>query len=142
MSSAPFEVQASGVSLHELGLVYVATTTDFTCSLPEEAHFRLQFAISGSGTTATADAFAEIDEQRACILPPGQHSELHLRGGHRRLALRIAPDAFKRKLSALMGGMPSGELVFEPSLDMTLERSQSLLQTTLVLAENVNWSSS
>jgi PAS domain S-box-containing protein len=142
VSSAPFEVRASVVSLNELGLVYVATTTDFTCSFPEEAHFRLQFAISGSGTTATADAFAEIDEQRACILPPGQHSELHLRGGHRRLALRIAPDAFKRKLSALMGGMPSGELVFEPSLDMTLERSQRLLQTTLFLAETVNWSSS
>ncbi|MFX9389574.1 hypothetical protein ABTO07_20410, partial [Acinetobacter baumannii] len=41
-----------------------------------------------------------------------------------------------------MGGMPSGELVFEPSLDMTLERSQRLLQTTLFLAETVNWSSS
>lgn len=39
VSSAPFEVRASVVSLNELGLVYVATTTDFTCSFPKRRIF-------------------------------------------------------------------------------------------------------
>jgi PAS domain S-box-containing protein len=142
ISPAPFEVRASAVELQELGLVYLATTADLACSYPEDDCFRLQFSLRGNATTTVAGMAVEVNDLQACIVSPAHPSELAFRSGHRRLVLRITQSAFKRKLTAMMGGMPNGDIFFEPLLDMTQERSQHLLHTAIFLAETLNWSSS
>lgn len=141
LPSGPSNIQVNIASLTDIDLIYMSTSADLIYTIPAIDRFCIQFSLNGRATTNMEGAFHEVDERRACTVPPQISSDGKLYGGHRRLALRISPDVLKRKLGALIGKTLIEDITIDTSLDMTLERSQHLLRTSLFLAETLTWSS-
>ncbi len=99
-----------------------------TIWFPEADYARQQFALDGCGQIAIGGAATQLDRDQSCLTSPGEAARIDYRRGFTQLILRVARAPLHRKLAALLGAAPQGELVFSPATAMTTPAARSLLQ--------------
>lgn len=138
LAARDFDARASFAKLSEVAIAFASIDVDLELRYPEANYYRLQFALSGNGVTSAGSVSTEIRNEQACVTSPNQASKMFCAGGHARMTLRIDAAAMRRKLGALIGGLPAAELELEPALDINNSRVQGLLQFTSFLAGVLN----
>jgi AraC-like DNA-binding protein len=135
---ARFEAHVNLVQLKSLGLGYAATTCDLLADYGESDCIKVQFAIKGRGRIRVLHRDIDLDEWQTAITPSGVPMHSACQAGHGRLTLRLDPKALQRKLEALLGGKPKGQLTFDHAIDMRSPQARRLLHLVNFLGEQLN----
>jgi AraC-like DNA-binding protein len=133
-----FTASLNLIQLKETGLAYGGTTCDFAVDHEAADFIRLQIALKGHATAAVGGKVTEIGPGQFAITPSGVASRTACEAGHERLTLRLDRAALMRKLTALIGVRPRGELTFEPAVDANQPYAQGLLRLLRFLTEQLD----
>ena len=110
-----FNARANHWQSRNIGLSYCSYGAQVQLEFPEAAFFRQQICLRG-GADVTVDRFPrQVTMDETCIVPPDTPLYVDFRPGFEQLVLRIDADVLMNKLTALIGAVPSHNLVFEPA---------------------------
>ncbi|MBN8981210.1 MAG: AraC family transcriptional regulator [Rhizobiales bacterium] len=110
----------------DIALGFSACGSRAIVNFSESDFARIQFALRGR-STATADHSAvEVDAHQTCVNSPGVPVTLDYEENSEHLVLRIKSAAIRRKLAAMLGAAPKGDVMFAPVVAMTLPQSRTL----------------
>jgi AraC-like DNA-binding protein len=121
-----FDARVNLIELRETALAFGATSCDLTADHLATDFVRLQIAVKGCATTTAAGRTTDIDARQFAIAPAGIPSQMSCEAGHQRLTLRLKQEPLARKLSALLGGRPKGDIRFESVIAVEDPHARSL----------------
>ena len=133
-----FTASLNLIQLKEIELAFGATTCDLAVDHVPADFVRLQIALKGRATASVGGTVTDIGAGQLAITPAGVASRTACEAGHQRLTLRLDKAALMRKLTAMIGVRPRGELTFELALDASQPYAQGLLRLLRFLAEQLN----
>jgi len=133
-----FEAVANYLALSNVGLGFCGYSAKTIVEFAESDFARLQIALKGNATTILRAGDIAIDQQRPCIVPPGQPISVAFEPGYEQLILRISGAALEKALATLLGAKPSGALIFDPLAPAKQPSIQVLRELTLFLAGQLN----
>ncbi len=99
---------------------------------------RMQFALRGYSTSTVGHATADINDQQTCVNSPGVPVVLDYAEDSEHLVLRIKSAAIRRKLTALLGATPKGDLIFEPTVSIGQPQTRALRRLVAFLVEQMD----
>jgi len=111
-----FDARVNLIELRDIALAFGATSCDLTADHLATDFVRLQIAVKGCATTTTGGKTTDVNARQFAISPAGMPSQISCQAGHQRLTLRLNQDALARKLSALVGVRPKGDIRFERAI--------------------------
>lgn len=123
-----FEARSNGVNLDYLTLAFCAYHSEASAEFPEADFARLQINLKGRAATTVNGETVDVTARQGCISSPGRVANLTFGAGYEQLVLRIERDAMKRKLAALTGTLPKGDLLFHEAFDTESVRAKALLR--------------
>lgn len=137
-SRAAFEARGNGVKLDDLALAFCAYSSPASAEFPEADFARLQINLKGRAATVVNGATVEINAKQGCVSSPGRISSLKFGEGYEQMVLRIGRDGLIKKLAALVGFLPKGELAFDAAFDTESAAGQALVQLTSFCCAQLN----
>jgi AraC-like DNA-binding protein len=123
---ACFDARVNLFEFQEIALAFGATSCDLTADHLATDFVRLQIAVKGRATTTAAGRTTDIDARQFAIAPAGMPSQMSCQAGHQRLTLRLKQEALARKLGALLGVRPKGDIRFETAIAVEDPYARSL----------------
>ena len=99
---------------------------------------RVQFALSGNSTATVGHSTVEINDRQTCVNSPGVPVVLDYGEDSEHLLLRIKSAAIRRKLTALLGAAPKGDISFAPAVSVRLPQTRALLRLVTSLVEQMD----
>ncbi len=133
-----FEARVNLVKLPEIGLAFGATSCELAADHFASDFIRLQIALKGSATTSAGGITTDISERQLAITASGIASRTVCEAGHGRLTLRLDQEILLRKLTALLGFKPKGELTFDSAIGADQPFAQGLFQLLQFLTQQLN----
>ncbi|MBV9560670.1 MAG: AraC family transcriptional regulator [Bradyrhizobium sp.] len=133
-----FTARVNLIELTEVRLAFGATTCEFAANHVAADFVRLQIAHKGRANTSAGGIITDINERQFAITPAGEPSRTACEAAHERLTLRLDEAALRRKLTALVGVRPRGELTFAPAIDAGRPYAEGMRRLVLFLAEQLN----
>ena len=121
-----FDARVNLFELQETALAFGATSCDLAADHLATDFVRLQIAMTGCATTTAAGKTTDIDTRQFAVVPAGMPWQMSCEAGHRRLTLRLKQEALARKLTALMGVRPKGDIRFESAIAAANPHARSL----------------
>ncbi|MEW6645423.1 MAG: AraC family transcriptional regulator [Pseudomonadota bacterium] len=103
---------------------------------------RVQIALAGSARTNSGGRTVDIDVRQYCITSPDRPATLEYGEDFEHLVLRVDRTALVRKLTALLGGPPRGDLEFDAAAFTSLAAVDGLRDLMLFLARQLDGSAS
>lgn len=110
--SQAFKIRANFVKFSSISLAFAASSTAVELDYPEADCVRFQIGLQSRAVTIEGSKRTEIDSEQACISSSARCSTMICDAGHERLTLRLDHNSLQRKLAALLGGKPRGDLEF------------------------------
>ena len=132
--TACFDARVNLIELRETALAFGATSCHLTADHLATDFVRLQIAMKGSATTTAAGRTTDITARQFAITPAGIPSQTSCEAGHQRLTLRLKQEALTRKLCALVGVRPKGEIRFDGAIAAESPFARSLSRLIRFLA--------
>lgn len=103
---------------------------------------RVQFALRGRSTATAGQTTIDIDDRQTCANSPGVPVILDYEEDSEHLVLRIKSAAIRRKLTALLGAAPKGDISFAPVVSIDLPHTRALRRLLGFLVEQLDDSES
>ena len=136
--AAEFSSQARMIQLQDVGLVLGGSSTGVSIDFSESERLRVLYTLVGRGEVTVGDHSVPVDQQQACIVPPGRPQRCASTGNHAWLTLRLDPKSVERKLIALLGVRPKGKLEFAPATIRDDANVQNLFRLVKFFAEQLD----
>ena len=133
-----FFAQINCVELSQIGLGFQYFASEIEADLPPVGCFLQFFCLFGRGENLIAEAAIPISESQSSVVGPHVETRIRLEAGFRGLALLVAHDALARKLEALLGFPPQGDLEFAPNVSLIEPLAHHLQNSTLFLAQELD----
>ena len=133
-----FEARVNLVQLEETALAFGATTADLVIDNLAADFIRLQIAHRGRATTSADGRTTDVNARRFAIIPDDVASRTICEAGHERLTLRLNGPALSRRLAALLGARPKGELTFESAIEVDQPHAQCLSHLIRFLSQQLD----
>jgi len=136
---AELDARANRFTLPNSSLWFCSYGIPIAIQFPEPDHVRVQFHHRGVGATWIGNDMVPITREQSCITSTA--AEFDLGEGYQQLVWRVSKDVLRKKLSTLTEVPLSGDIDFDPELDMTTPRARvltNLLSCTVHAAETID----
>jgi AraC-like DNA-binding protein len=135
---AVLDARANRFNLPNSSLWFCAYGVPTAIQFPEPDHIRVQFHHAGIGATWIGETLAPVTSSQGCITTTA--AEFDFDPDFQQVVWRISKDCLRKKLAGLTETALSGELAFDPKLDLDQPQGQlltKLLACTIHAAETV-----
>jgi len=133
-----FETVVNLIELETIGLVFGTTSCDMVSDHRPADFIRVQIALKGRGVSCARGEATDVTEQQLAVAPAGVPWQTACQGGHRRLTLRLAPQALQRRLTALVGVRPKADYRIDATIPADDHHARSLRRLLDFLVTELN----
>ena len=133
-----FDARVNLIELQQTALAFGATSCELTADHRATDFVRLQIAVKGCATTTAAGRTTAINAHQFAIAPAGMPWQMSCQAGHQRITLRVKQEALTRKLSALVGVRPKGDIRFESAIAVDTPYARSLYRLIRFLLQELD----
>jgi AraC-like DNA-binding protein len=137
-AAVPFEAHGSFVQLPDITLLFAASNASLGVEYPEFDFARMSIPLAGQGVMVVDNETVDINPHQSCIASSGRSTRVRCDENHHWLNLRVSSTALTRRLTAILGARPNGEVRFSPVLNLEHPRSKSLCQMVGFLAQQLD----
>ncbi|MBI3701251.1 MAG: AraC family transcriptional regulator [Afipia sp.] len=114
------------VQFSDIALGFSACGSRAIVHFAESDFARVQFALRGRSTATAAHVAVDINDRQTCVNSPGVPVVLDYEEDSEHLVLRVKSAAIRRKLAAMLGAAPKGDVSFAPVVSMSVPQSRTL----------------
>ncbi len=133
-----FEAVVNLIELETIGLAFGTTSCDMVCDHRPADFIRVQVALKGRGVSCARGEATDVTEQQMAVAPAGVPWQMASQGGHRRLTLRLDPDALRQRLTTLIGVQPRADYAIDPAVPADDPHARTLRRLLEFLATELN----
>lgn len=133
------DARANRFDLPHSSLWFCSYGTPVALKFPEPDHVRIQFHYAGTGATWVGDELIPVTSDQGCV--SSAEAEFAFAADFQQVVWRVSKHHLRQKLAGLTGRPLTGEIGFEPKLDLNKPQSQVLLHLlgcTIRAAESVS----
>jgi AraC-like DNA-binding protein len=136
--TSDFQACVNLVQLQETGLAFGATSCHLTAHHVSSDFIRLQIALKGRADTSAGGVTTDINARQFAITPSGVRSQTVCEAGHERLTVRLNEQSLLRRLTALLGVKPRGDLTFQTAIVADGAYARSLCQLVTFFSQQLD----
>ncbi|WP_316186242.1 MULTISPECIES: AraC family transcriptional regulator [unclassified Bradyrhizobium] len=133
-----FEAIVNLIELETIGLAFGTTTCDMVCDHRAADFMRVQIALKGRAVSCARGEATDVNEHQFAVAPAGEPWQMACQGGHRRLTLRLDPQALRRRLTALVGVQPRADFTIDPAIPAADPQARNLMRLLDFLTTQLN----
>ncbi|MGY4308116.1 AraC-like DNA-binding protein [Bradyrhizobium sp. USDA 4369] len=137
-SANRFEAVVNLIELDSIGLAFGATSCDMVSDHRAADFIRVQIAMTGRAVSCARGEATDVTEQQIAVAPAGVPWQMACQGGHRRLTLRLEPQALRQRLAALVGVQPRADYAIGSAIPANDPHARSLLRLLDFLGTQLN----
>ncbi|CAL77053.1 putative transcriptional regulator, AraC/XylS family [Bradyrhizobium sp. ORS 278] len=121
-----FEAIVNLIELQTIGLAFGTTTCDMVSDHRTADFLRVQISLRGRAVSCARGEATDVNEHQFAVAPAGMPWQMACQGGHRRLTLRLDPQALRQRLTALVGVQPRTDYTIEAAIPAADPQARSL----------------
>jgi len=133
-----FETIVNLIELETIGLAFGTTSCDMVADHRPAEFIRVQIALKGRGVSCARGEATDVTEQQLAVAPAEVPWQMVCKGGHRRLTLRLEPQALLRRLTALVGIRPKADYRIDSAIPADDPHARGLRRLLDFLATELN----
>lgn len=116
-------------------IAYMRYGADVEITAPaERGDYNISFPLVGGMASSTNDDMIDCTARRTVLASPGRPQRILLGGHTERLSLSLQQEAVRKRLAILTGGQVTGDVLFEPIIDLSCGVGQVIASNMQLVA--------